>query len=205
MYKFRAISGSAWKMHSLTPPKSAKVKLSAFFLNPACCLKNCDRDKKTSFSTVSAKIRHSWLGPNTLSIDASVLGRKRGFFVLVADAITRMTIALREHYPRLILQEITEERVHDKSSIARRLPDATPAYPVVRKIGPADLKDALAKGVNDFLPFLDFLVSRYSSFRSALYMRSSPYASLAVVCSCSFRSCRVSLWLALSRRLACTR
>jgi hypothetical protein len=29
VYKFRAISGSAWKMHSLTPPKSAKVKLSA--------------------------------------------------------------------------------------------------------------------------------------------------------------------------------
>ena len=27
MYKFRAISGSAWKMHSLTPPKSSKVKL----------------------------------------------------------------------------------------------------------------------------------------------------------------------------------
>jgi uncharacterized membrane protein len=35
--------------------------------------------------------------------------------------------------------------------------DATPAYSVVRKIGPADLKDALTKGVNDFLPFLDFL------------------------------------------------
>ena len=29
-------------------------------------------------------------------------------------------------------------------------PDATPAYPIVRKIGPADLKDALAKGVDDF-------------------------------------------------------
>jgi len=29
VYKFRAISGSAWKMHSLTPHKSAKVKLSA--------------------------------------------------------------------------------------------------------------------------------------------------------------------------------
>ena len=28
---------------------------------------------------------------------------------------------------------------------------ATPAYPIVRKIGPADLKDALAKGVDDFL------------------------------------------------------
>ena len=27
---------------------------------------------------------------------------------------------------------------------------ATPAYPIVRKIGPADLKDALAKGVDDF-------------------------------------------------------
>jgi hypothetical protein len=37
--------------------------------------------------------------------------------------------------------------------------DATPAYSVVRKIGPADLKDALTKGVNDFLPFLDFLAS----------------------------------------------
>ena len=29
-------------------------------------------------------------------------------------------------------------------------PDATPAYPIVRKIGLADLKDALAKGVDDF-------------------------------------------------------
>jgi uncharacterized membrane protein len=28
--------------------------------------------------------------------------------------------------------------------------DATPDYPVVRKIGPADLKDALARGVDDF-------------------------------------------------------
>jgi uncharacterized membrane protein len=30
-------------------------------------------------------------------------------------------------------------------------PDATPAYPVVRKIGPADLRGALAKGIDDFL------------------------------------------------------
>ncbi|MDQ6867395.1 MAG: DUF2189 domain-containing protein [Pseudomonadota bacterium] len=29
-------------------------------------------------------------------------------------------------------------------------PDATPAYPIVRKIGPADLKDALARGIDDF-------------------------------------------------------
>ena len=35
--------------------------------------------------------------------------------------------------------------------------DATPAYPIVRRVGPADLKDALAKGVKDFLPTLDFL------------------------------------------------
>ncbi len=35
--------------------------------------------------------------------------------------------------------------------------DATPAYPVVRRVGPADLKDVLAKGVNDFLPILDFV------------------------------------------------
>ena len=36
--------------------------------------------------------------------------------------------------------------------------DATPADPGVRRVGQADLKDALAKGVNDFLPFLDFMV-----------------------------------------------
>ena len=35
--------------------------------------------------------------------------------------------------------------------------DATSAYPVVRKIAPADLKGALTKGVNDFLPILDFV------------------------------------------------
>jgi uncharacterized membrane protein len=35
--------------------------------------------------------------------------------------------------------------------------DATPAYPIVGRVGPADLKDALAKGVKDFLPTLDFL------------------------------------------------
>jgi uncharacterized membrane protein len=27
---------------------------------------------------------------------------------------------------------------------------STPVYPGVRKIGPADLKDALAKGIDDF-------------------------------------------------------
>jgi hypothetical protein len=35
--------------------------------------------------------------------------------------------------------------------------DATPAYPIVGRVGPADLKDALAKGVKDFLPTLDLL------------------------------------------------
>ena len=30
-------------------------------------------------------------------------------------------------------------------------PDSTPVHPGVRKIGPADLKDALAKGIDDFL------------------------------------------------------
>ena len=30
-------------------------------------------------------------------------------------------------------------------------PDSTPVHPDVRKIGPADLKDALAKGIDDFL------------------------------------------------------
>ena len=85
-------------------------------------------------------------------------------------------------------------------------PYVIPAYSGVRKIGLADLKDALAKGVNDFLPFLDFMSDPlYLVSLSIFYMRPSRYVSLAVVCNCSFHSYRVSLWLALSRRLACTR
>ncbi len=37
-------------------------------------------------------------------------------------------------------------------------PDATLDYPIVRKIGPADLKDALAKGIDDFLAMPTSLV-----------------------------------------------
>jgi hypothetical protein len=35
--------------------------------------------------------------------------------------------------------------------------DAVPAYPIVRRVGPADVKDALAKGIYDFFPALDLL------------------------------------------------
>jgi uncharacterized membrane protein len=35
--------------------------------------------------------------------------------------------------------------------------NATPAHPALRKVGPADLQDALSKGIKDFLPFLDVL------------------------------------------------
>jgi uncharacterized membrane protein len=34
---------------------------------------------------------------------------------------------------------------------------AVPAYPIVRRVGPADVKDALAKGIYDFFPALDLL------------------------------------------------
>ena len=37
-------------------------------------------------------------------------------------------------------------------------PDSTPVYPGVRKIGPADLKDCLAKGIDDFLAMPSSLV-----------------------------------------------
>src|SRR6202795_841887 len=37
-------------------------------------------------------------------------------------------------------------------------PDSTPVYPRVRKIGPSDLKDALAKGTEDFLTMPSSLV-----------------------------------------------
>jgi uncharacterized membrane protein len=56
------------------------------------------------------------------------------------------------------LQEITEERVMMNLQLLA-LPDATSGYPVLRKVGPAYLKDALTKGVNDFLPILDFLAN----------------------------------------------
>ena len=86
------------------------------------------------------------------------------------------------------------------------LPDATPGYPVLRKVGPADLKDALTKGVNDFLPILDFLgqavIHRFVQHDLCDHLHIS---SLAPICRCSFRSCRVSLWLALSWRSACMR
>jgi uncharacterized membrane protein len=36
-------------------------------------------------------------------------------------------------------------------------PDATPADPGVRRVGPADIKDVLAKGAKEFLPTLDLL------------------------------------------------
>ena len=49
-------------------------------------------------------------------------------------------------------------------------PDATPAHPVVRSVGQADLKDALAgKASTIFCPCSICGLSRYSSFRSALY------------------------------------
>src|SRR5208283_6162045 len=108
--------------NSLQSPHTEKLAflpnpLSAFYLKPACCLKNCDRDKKSSFSTVSAKNRHSWLGPNTLSIDASVLGRKRGIFVLVADVITNDNNAMNTLSTIDIARDYRGAR-HDESSIA---------------------------------------------------------------------------------------
>src|SRR5450631_4790030 len=36
-------------------------------------------------------------------------------------------------------------------------PNTIPDHCVIRKIGPADLKDSLTKGANDFLPILEFL------------------------------------------------
>ncbi len=36
-------------------------------------------------------------------------------------------------------------------------PNTIPAHCVIRRIGPADLKDSLIKGANDFLPILEFL------------------------------------------------
>ena len=45
-----------------------------------------------------------------------------------------------------------------KNLTALTNPNVIQTYSGVRKIGLADLKDAPAKGINDFLPFLDFMV-----------------------------------------------
>jgi uncharacterized membrane protein len=78
-------------------------------------------------------------------------------------------------------------------------PDATPVYPNVRKIGPADLKDALAKGIDDFLAMPSSHV-----FLGLIY----PIAGLCLAgyaLPLLFHSWRVSLWLVPSRELACMR
>jgi len=79
-------------------------------------------------------------------------------------------------------------------------PDATPVYPNVRKIGPSDLKDALAKGIEDFLTMPSSLFFWVSFIRSSAFGSSS-----AILRICSSRSCRVSLSLAPSPRADCMR
>ena len=79
-------------------------------------------------------------------------------------------------------------------------PDSTPVYPRVRKIGPADLNDALAKGIDDFLAMPSSHV-----FLGLIYPIAGTCASPAMLCPCFFRSWRVSLWLVPSRELACMR
>ena len=47
--------------------------------------------------------------------------------------------------------------LHETCKCAHWLEYGIPAHCVIRRIGPADLKDALTKGANDFLPILEFL------------------------------------------------
>jgi uncharacterized membrane protein len=53
-------------------------------------------------------------------------------------------------------QEISKERIMNNLQLLVG-PNVIPAYFAVRRVSSADLKDALTKGVNDFLPVLDFL------------------------------------------------
>jgi uncharacterized membrane protein len=92
---------------------------------------------------------------NTLILGAELVGRKRGIFVLVAAAVTNDNSVMNTLFRDRSLQEITEERVMKNLNMLTGS-YAIPAHSVVRRIGPADLKDALTKGANDFLPTLDF-------------------------------------------------
>src|SRR5438128_747682 len=97
------------------------------------------------------------MGANSI-LGAGLLGRKRGIFVLVVDAITTDNSAMNTKaiVPDRASQEITKKR-NMKNLQLLAGPNVIPAYSAVRRVGPADLKDALTKGVNDFLPILDFL------------------------------------------------
>jgi uncharacterized membrane protein len=90
-------------------------------------------------------------------IHGAVLGRKRGIFVLAAYAIDDEHSAINTLLRDRSLQEFTKERVMMNLSMLAG-PYAIPAHSVVCKIGPAVLKNALTKAVNDFLPIPDFLV-----------------------------------------------
>ena len=68
-------------------------------------------------------------------------------------------------------------------------PDTTPVYPNVRKIGPSDLKDALAKGMEDFLtmPSSLFFLGLDLSARRHLARRRQ-FSAFALPAHVGFRS-----------------
>jgi uncharacterized membrane protein len=84
------------------------------------------------------------------------VGRKRGIFVLVAMAIAQDNSPITKFIPDKSSQKITKECIMTNLQLLAAR-EVVPAYPVVRRVGPADLKDALTRGVNDFLPILDLL------------------------------------------------
>jgi hypothetical protein len=91
----------------------------------------------------------------------------------------------------LVLRRIQKEHFMTNLDV---LPgrDATPAYLIVRKVAPADLKDALATGVKDFRLTLDFLGEPLFLVSLSIIYALISISLIAVVCRCSFRSCRVS-------------
>ena len=110
---------------------------------------------------VSWELRHSCghqegIEIRQLDFDASLFGRKRGIFVLVANAIAEDNSAINSFIHDQSSHEITEERVRMNLQLLAGL-DTVSAYPLVRRIGLADVKDALTKGVKDFFPTLDLL------------------------------------------------
>src|ERR1019366_7745764 len=98
---------------------------------------------------------------NKAILCTGLLGRKRGIFVLVPDEIAEEHSAKNIRPTSRPPQAIIEERFMTNLHLFA-VPDAIPAYSVVRRIGPADLKDALTKGFNDFLPSSISWRSHYS-------------------------------------------
>jgi hypothetical protein len=95
----------------------------------------------------SAKNRHSTFG--LIVLGACLLGRKRGIFVLAADAIAEHNSTINILIRDKSSQKMPEERIVTNLQLFANLGSHS-GLSVVCRNGPVELKNALAEGLDDF-------------------------------------------------------